>query len=386
MRNNFFCAISLCFALCLLPYLCPAASEENEAKPPEKSFTVVEEVWRTPYKSQGKTGTCWSFSTTSFLESEAHRLGRGDLELSPMFTVYHVYLEKAQRDARMHGSGVFKQGGLPHDVVYIMREHGAVPRSDYTGLLQGEENHNHREMYEILRGIQVAVIKAGEKGNLSGKWVGGDLQSRWLEDMRDVLENHLGPIPETINYKGRKMTPKQFADEVLALPFDDYIEVTSYSHLPLYGTGELTLTDNWLHYDNYYNVKLDDFVRTIDHALENGYSLVFDLHTTKALYESCKGYAELDPDLEKSTIDQDTRDTMLENWSTKDQHLVHGVGLAKDETGKRFYYTKDSVGPEQGPYKSIEYLSENFIRAKALFIMVHKDGLPKDVKKKLGIK
>ncbi|NIM20325.1 MAG: hypothetical protein GTO51_08860 [Candidatus Latescibacteria bacterium] len=377
--------VTLCLLLCSIAYSDAGTAVQEQEQAPKKEFTIIKEVWRTPYKSQGKTGTCWSFSTTSLLESEAYRLGRGELELSQIYIAYHAYLEKAQRNVRMHGHGVFKQGGLPHDVIHIMKKYGTVRLTDYSGLLPGDAAHNHREMYKLLNGVMKSVVEVGKGENLSSKWIDGKLSSRWLDDMKDILDNHTGPVPKSIQYKGRKMTPKEFADEVLALPYDDYIEVTSYSFLPLYGTGELTIQDNWLHYSNYYNVKIDQFIGIIDHALENGFSLVFDLHTTTELYKSKKGYCELEPELEAGVIDQDARDTMLENWRTFDQHLVHGVGIAKDEKGKKFYFTKDSVGPEDGPYKSLEYFSENYIRAKALFIMVHKDGLPRDIRKKLGI-
>jgi bleomycin hydrolase len=361
----------------------PGGAQETEQAP--KQFTVLKEVWRTPYKPQGKTGMCWAFSTTSFLESELKRLGRGEFELSQAFTAYHAYLEKSRRYVRRQGGDVFGQGGLPHDVIHVMRNYGAVPLAQYTGLVPGREKHDHNELFAILNGLVRAVVKMGEEGNLSGTWTGGRVQSAWMDDFRDVLDNHLGAPPATVTFKGRSLTPRQFADDVLAIPFDDYVEVTSYSYLPRYGAGELALHDNWLHFDRYYNVPLDDYIRLIDSALENGFSMVFDLHTTPELYKSRLGYAELSSDLEGSTVNQDARDTMLEDWQTTDVHLVHCVGLAEDDSGKRFYRIKDSWGADEGPYEDLEYLSENFVRAKALFIMIHKDGLPKDLRKKLGI-
>jgi bleomycin hydrolase len=378
---------SLLFSLIILLIALSTAiaSDKDKSEQPDKQFKIVKEVWRTPYKSQGKTGTCWSFSTTSFLESEAHRLGRGEFELSQMFIAYYAYLEKAQRNARRHGKGVFAQGGLPHDVIYIIDKYGTVPLSDYSGLPRGEERHNHREMFKILRGVMKSVIDSGEDRDLTSEWIDGTLHSKWLDSMGDIMGNHLGVIPQTIQYNGSEMTPVQFSSDVLDLPLDDYIEITSYSYLPLFGSGELYLSDNWLHYDDYYNLPIDDFIRCFDYALDNGFSLVLDLSITNAHYTSKKGYCELDPELENGVIDQNARDTMLENWKTVDQHLEHCVGLAKDEDGKKFYYVKDSVGPEDGSYKSLEYFSENFLRAKCLFFMVHKDGVPDDIRKRLGL-
>jgi len=361
------------------------AAAQKEKNAPGKKFEIIEEVWRTPFKSQGETGTCWSFSTISFLESEAHRLGRGDFELSQMFIAYRAYLEKALRNERLHGKGVFAQGGLSHDVIYIIGKYGAVPLADYTGLLPGRERHNHREMFKMLNGIMNSAVDSGEDHVLSSEWIDGKLHSEWLEDMDDVLKNHMGTIPEMIAYGGREMTPKEFADDVLDLPLEDYIEVTSYSYLPFNGKGELLLPDNWLHHDDYYNVRIDDFIRILDYAVSNGYSLVLDLHIINEHYTSKKGYCELDGDMENGVIDQDARDTMLENWKTVDQHLEHCIGLARDEDGKKFYYVKDSVDAADDSYKPLEYFSENFLRAKCLFVMVHKDGVPEDIREKLGL-
>ncbi|MFH1754784.1 MAG: C1 family peptidase, partial [Candidatus Latescibacterota bacterium] len=158
----------LILSLVVLPEV--HASAKNKRNISTKRFKIVHEVWRTPYKSQGRTGTCWSFSTTSFLESEAHRLGRGDFELSQMFAAYHAYLEKAQRYARMHGSGVFAQGGLPHDVIYLIDKYGTVPLSHYSGLPAGDDRHNHREMFKILKGVMSSVIQSGDDLDLSSKW------------------------------------------------------------------------------------------------------------------------------------------------------------------------------------------------------------------------
>ncbi len=374
--------VLLCLALCFHCFFCCPAIGQVEEESPPKTFTVVTEVWRTPFKHQYRSNACWSFSTALFLESETHRLGKGEFELSQMFIAYYAFLEKAQVYARMHGEGVFHAGGVAHDAVYIVKKYGVVPLRDYSGQLEAEQNH--REMQKILKGIMDSVIELGENGNLSSSWIDGELHSRWLDDVRDVLDNHMGPVPETIEYNGRVMTPKQFAGEVLALPYDDYIEVTSYSFLPFYSSGALTIADNWLRYDGFYNVTIDDYIRILDYAFENGFSVVFDIHVTRELYASHQGYAGIDPDLEEDIIDQDARDTMLEDWSTFDQHLVHGVGIARDNDGERFYMTKDSVD-EEGKYRPIDYLSENFVRAKALFFMIHKDGLPKDIRRKLGV-
>lgn len=190
-------------------------------------------------------------------------------------------------------------------------------------------------------------------------------------------------------YNNNTYTPHQFADEVLNLPLNDYIEITSYSLFPFYSSEEFLLPDNWIHYNKFYNVPLNDFMRIIDNSLGNGISLCADLHLTLDEIENEKEYL-LGHDEEKGTqITQIDRDVMLDNWRTEDVHLEHMIGIAEDEEGKKFYKAKDSIGSEggnTGPDYNKEYLSENFVKSRVLFIMVHKDGLPADIAAKLGVK
>jgi len=348
-------------------------------QPAAKQFTVVKELWRTPAKSQGFSNTCWCFSTTSFLESEIHRRGRGDFELSQMFTVYQAYQEKALRYVRRQGKDQFGMGGLAHDVLYLMRQHGVVPRSDYTGLPAGAPDYDQRELFRGLSGILDGLIKGR---TVDMRWQGDRLQSKWSESFRGMLEAYLGKPPAEVRYQGKTLSPRQFADEVLAIPHDDYVEITSYSQWPFYRQGELLLADNWLHYSRFYNVPLDEYIQIIDHALANGFSLVFDLHLIPGAYSDKKGYGSLPADENGSLISQDVRDTWLESWETYDDHLEHAVGTARDEQGKKYYLLKDSVNINDKPF---QYISENYVRGKALFFMVHKDGVPQAIRRKLGL-
>jgi len=348
-------------------------------QPSAKQFTVVKELWRTPAKSQGSSNTCWCFSTTSFLESEAHRRNRGDFELSQMFTVYQAYQEKALRYVRRQGKDQFGMGGLAHDVLYLMRRHGAVPRSDYLGLPAGAADYDQRELFRGLTGILDGVMRGK---SLDMKWQGDRLDSKWSDSLRGMLEAYVGKPPCEVRHQGKSLSPRQFADDVLAIPYEEYIEVTSYSQWPFYQQGELLLADNWLHYDRYYNVPLDEFMQIIDHALANGFSLVFDLHLIPGAYSDKKGYGSLPADENGSVISQDVRNTWLESWETYDDHLEHAVGTARDEQGKKYYLLKDSVNINDKPF---QYVSENYVRGKVLFFMVHKDALPPAIRQKLGL-
>lgn len=381
--------------LILFPLVYAAPGQEKRPKTQgaetedAKIFQVVKEVWATPFKPQDYTGTCWSFSTTSFLESEAHRLRRGDFELSQMHSVYYAYIEKALRRVRSHGNNPFRGSGLAHDVLYVIGKYGVVPLSVYPGVPDDTLVHDHREMDKALAGMLDGIIAAGDVTPLSGRWVDGQFQGQWFDAFRSVLNAYLGKPPEMFAFNGRDISPQQFAREVLNLSLDDYIEVTSYSQLPFYATGELILPDNWMHYNRFHNVPLDDFVRIADYALENGFSMAFDLHRTSDEGKSTKGYALGYEETTGALITQDRRDSLLESWRIEDSHLEHAVGIARDAQGKKFYKAKDSMGSvddSKWPFHNVEYFSEGFLRSRVLFILVHKDGLPADVRVKLGIR
>lgn len=60
-------------------------------------FTTVASQKATPVKNQASTGTCWCFATTSFMESELLRMGKGEYDLSEMFIVRQKYLNPIGR-------------------------------------------------------------------------------------------------------------------------------------------------------------------------------------------------------------------------------------------------------------------------------------------------
>ncbi len=366
-----FTAIACLFAV---PSLAQTRPEKQSLD--DKEFTIIKDVWRTPAKSQGRTGTCWCFSTTSFLESEAYRLGRGEFNLSEIHTVYYAYPEKADRFIRMHGNNTAGQGGLSHDVFYIAGKYGLVRKADYDGFLpDAEKTHNHSEMYSAFKGLIDGIVDNSRSRP----------SYNWPNALKGILNAYIGAVPEKINYNGAEMTPKQFADDVLNLPLDDYVEITSYSYMPCCKKGELLIPDNWMHYDDFYNVPIDAYIKIIDHALSNGYSVVFDLDVGAPTFNSSVGQAFVEEDKNGGVVDQKQRDVLFDSWGTQDHHLEHAVGIAKDEKGATWYLVKDSGGTERGPFEGHEYFSENFVRAKVLFIVLHKDGIPADIKARLGI-
>ncbi|NLX80273.1 MAG: aminopeptidase, partial [Proteiniphilum sp.] len=116
------------------------------------TFTVVKENPITSIKNQANSGTCWSFSGLSMIESEIIRMGKGSHDLSEMYIVRRNYEDQADKFVRLHGILNFSAGGSFADVVETLDDYGLVPDAAYTGLIHGQENHNHGEMDKALSG------------------------------------------------------------------------------------------------------------------------------------------------------------------------------------------------------------------------------------------
>ncbi len=350
-----------------------------------KKITVIKENWVSPYKSQDETSFCAIFSDISFIESELHRLGRGDFELSTMYAAYNLYVEKAHRSIRLRGQVDYNfDGYFNYDAFEMIKKYGIVPLSDYTGLLGTQTEHNHyifyKDMYNHLR----IVEKDGKEGNLNSQWKDGKLESPWLENFKEILDINMGELPATIMYNQKAMTPREFSNSILQIPFDDYIKITSYSYLEFYKPGELLVSGNWLHKDDFYNIRLDEYIQLIDYALNNGYTLTGDFHITEEDYLGDIGYADFQIDSLDTTINQDARDNLYENWKTTDVHNVQIIGIAKNERGNKYYKIKDSASKKTFP-TSPEYFSENYFRARVLSVLLHKDGIPPGINNKLEL-
>jgi len=381
----------------LLPalLLLPAWTIEAGAKKPAREpyvFKKILELAHTPVKNQARTGTCWSFATVSFLESELIRLGKGEFDLSEMFIVRHTYPLKAASYIRRHGLTNFSQGGQSHDVIDVIKIHGLVPESVYSGMVVDEKRHNHGEMAAVLKALLDAVLQKR----------GGRLSQVWPQALEQLLDIYLGPAPESFTYQNRSITPRRFADEILNLDLEAYIELTSYSHHPFYQRVHLEIPDNWSFYDGYYNLPLDEFQAIIDHALENGFTVAWDGDVSERFFSSQKGYAivperdwedlsraeqeaEIVSPVPEKQVDQEMRESSFADFSTTDDHLMHIVGTARDQTGNLFYLAKNSGGTDR-KHQGYVYMSVPYVRLKTVAVMVHKDALPEAIATKLGLR
>ena len=365
------------------------ATAQDEQKAPEGyKFTDTKTVQTVPITNQYRSGTCWCFSTISFLEEEILRAGGPQVKLSEMWVVRNIYFEKAVKYVRLHGSLNFAVGGAAHDVTHAIEQYGIVPQEVYKGLNYGTELPEFGEIDEVLKAYVDAILK-----NKNGK-----LTPAWQDGLNAILDAYFGPRPETFTYEGKEYTPKSFA-ESLPIKMSDYIEFGSFTHHPFYKPFVIEVPDNWDH-ELLYNLPLDDMMAVIDNALNNGYTVCWDGDVSEQGYVFMPtGVAVLpaDPRTDMQTIaasssiieeveyvDQAMRQAGFESFTTTDDHLEHITGIATDPAGTRYYITKNSWG-ERGPFGGYHYMSEKYVRAKTVSILVHKDAIPSDIKAKMGL-
>jgi len=341
-------------------------------------FKTEKKVSCTEVKNQARTGTCWSFATASFLESELIRMGKKDVNLSEMFIVRNIYKDKANNYILRQGKANFSQGSLAHDLIRMADRHGLITESAYSGLLEGETRHDHSEMERGLKGFLDGVRKSKL------------LSPKWKVAFDGILDAYIGAVPAQFDYMGKEMTPLTFAEDS-GLNTEDYISITSFTHHPFYEEFILEIPDNYSN-GSFYNVPLDEMMSIIDYAILAGYSISWDGDVSEKGFSAKNGIAVLDQDLSREdlftkpgkevVVTQENRQENFESYSTTDDHLMHIVGIALDQNGTKYYITKNSWG-EISDYKGYLYMSEAFLKMKTVSIMIHKDGLPKASSKKL---
>jgi len=344
-------------------------------------FTMLSDCHCTTIKNQQNTGTCWSFATSSFLESELLRMGKPDYDLSEMYFVRTSYQQKAKNYILRQGKAQFGQGGLAHDVINAFKTGGAIPESVYSGKLPGDYMYDHSEMEPALSGLLSVFVKQKRPS------------PKWLNGFTGLMDAYMGDAPEEFEYKGKKYTTRSFAEELGINP-SDYVSFTSYSHHPFYSSFVLEIPDNWSN-GSYYNVTEEDLVAIAEYAIDKGYSVAWDGDVSERGFSGSKGVAVLPvdakrPDLftepgEEISVTQELRQETFENYSTTDDHLMHITGIAKDQNSTRYYYVKNSWG-ENSPNQGYVYMSEPYFRLKTVALMVNKNAVPAALRKKLGIK
>lgn len=365
--------------------------KNNHSENPDFKFTIIKENGATSVKDQGSSGTCWSYSGNSFLESEMIRMGKQPIDLAEIFTARMSYHDKAKLYVLNNGTGItWGEGGALHDVINMFRKYGIVPQETYTGLVNGQTRNNFAEMSEVIK----------EMLNVYAKNPSKKLSANWLDNIDSMLDAYLGKIPETFTYNNKKYTPKTFAKEVVGINPDDYVEISSYKDYPYYKPFVLPVPDNWSH-DRVWNVPMEELTTIIDYAIKNGYTVGWATDVSEPYFSYKNGIAYV-PNINLNNIDtetkanlfngpkpdkvitEDMRQDALNNLTTTDDHGMQITGLAKDQTGKEYYIVKNSWG-STNDYKGYLYATKPYVQFKSTAILVHKDGIPKDILKKLKV-
>ena len=366
-------------------------------------FTTVKENPISSIKNQNRSSTCWSYSTLSFIEAELMRMGKGEQDFSEMFVVYHTMIDRAVNYVRLHGDASFSPGGSFYDVMYCWKNYGIVPDALMpAGKMYGDTLANHTDL-DAATEAYVDVI-ANSKGSKISKL--------WKQPLEAIYDTYLGELPKEFTVNGKKYTPKTYA-ESFGLNPDDYVSLTSYTHHLFYEKFSLEIQDNWRGGLSY-NLPIEELMEVMRNAINTGYTFAWGSDVSEEGFTR-DGIAVM-PDVERGaeltgsdmahwlglskadrraeltskplpeiTVTQEMRQIAFDNWETTDDHGMVIYGIAKDQNGKPYFMMKNSWG-KTGKYKGLWYVSEAFAAYKTMNILVHKNAIPKDIQKKLGLK
>lgn len=365
-------------------------------------FSTVKENPITSVKNQNRSSTCWSFSALGFLESELLRMNKGEYDFSEMFVVHKTMEDRGINYVRYHGDSSFSPGGSFYDILYCMKKYGLVPQEVMPGIMYGDSLPVHNE----LDAVAGAYVNAIAKGNFS------KLTPVWKKGLSAIYDTYLGVCPEKFTYKGKEYTPQSFV-ESLGLKAEDYVSLTSYTHHPFYTQFSIEIQDNWRNALSY-NLPINELMEVMDNAIRKGYTFAWGSDVSEqgftrdgiaVMPDASKGAELTGSDMARWTgltaadkrkeltskplpeieVTQEMRQEAFDNWETTDDHGMVIYGIAKDQNGKEYFMVKNSWG-EAGKYKGIWYASKAFVAYKTMNIVVHKDALPKEIAKKLGIR
>ncbi len=378
-----------------------ASAQQPAQKAPEYEFTVIKENPITSIKNQYRSGTCWCYSALSFIESEILRTKGQEVDLSEMFVVGKSYKDRAIKYVRLDGHLNLAAGSSFGDVLHVIDDYGIIPQDVYSGFNYGTEMPEQSELDAAIKGYTDAIAK-----NPNSK-----LTTAWKNGLQGILDAYFGEVPEKFTVNGVEHTPESYRD-ALGINYDDYVNLTSFTHHPFYEPFIIEVCDN-LRWDTAYNLPIDEMMEVMYSAIENGYTIAWGSDVSENGFTR-DGLAVM-PDVEKKAtagsdqerwvgkaadqpaeevkaelpkemvITQEMRQDAYDRKTTTDDHGMHIYGVAKDQNGTKYFMVKNSWG-ETGKYKGIWYASDSFVKYKTLNVVVHKDALPKDIKKKLGIK
>ena len=327
--------------------------------------------WYNDPVSQGRTGTCWCFSTTSYFESEIFRLNGMKIKLSEMYTVYYEYVEKAYRFIEERGNSEFEEGSEANAVPRIWKMYGIVPVEAYTGMMPRQKFHDHKDMIKEMK----TYLE-----NLKATYTWDEEEA--VKVIQAILDHYMGEPPTEFYFEGTKYSPMEFLNNYLKLKLDDYVDILSYMQKPYYQQVEYEVEDNWWHSKDYYNVPLNVFVEALKNNIRNGYTMTIGGDVSEAGYDAWHKVAVVPTfDIPSEYIDESARQFRFSNKTTTDDHGIHLVGYM-EMNGKDWYLIKDSgSGSRNTGDRGFYFYEEDYIKLKIMDFMVHKDAVENILKK-----
>lgn len=346
------------------------------------NFTNIVDIEASSVKSQGNTGTCWSFSTSSFIESEIFRLTGKQVDISEMYTVRNTYDDKAWAYVMRQGKIQFSEGGLGHDVINSIRDNGLVPEIAFSGIKFDDKVYNHKKIIPTIK----VVLDSFIKNDVNSKY------PNWKKEVSLILDKEIGKTPLKFTFENEQYTPQSFA-KAMKIDAVNYVTLTSFTQVPFYTDFVLNIPDNFSN-GSMYNVPVDELVSVTNEALKKGYTIELDVDVSEKTFSSKYGVAILpknNSDIKKSLteivvekkVSQKYRQQEFENYNTTDDHLMHIVGIVKDQKNNKYYKVKNSWGSSSKRVgnNGYIYMSIPYFKSKAISVLVHKKALPKKIRK-----
>jgi bleomycin hydrolase len=329
-----------------------------------KAASEFTQVWHQEPKNQGNTGTCWSWSATSFFESEIYRIHKKEIKLSPIYSAYWEYIEKAKRFVSERGDSEFGEGSEANALKRLWKKYGVVPEEVYSGMLAGQKVHDHSKMYKEMREY-LKTVKSSNAWN----------ETEVVNTITAILNHYIGAPPQNFTWQGKDYTPLTFFNNVVNLKLDDYTDVISLMQEPYYKKILYNVPDNWWFDSSYINVPLNTYMSAVKNAISKGYSVCLGGDVSEAGLESHAKAAIIPTfDIPSEYIDENARQFRFLNGTTTDDHGVHLVGYL-EKNGKTWFLIKDSgSGAFNTGDKGYIFYHEDYVKLKMVDCMMHKDA------------
>ncbi|MBL4651561.1 MAG: hypothetical protein JKY53_01680 [Flavobacteriales bacterium] len=330
-----------------------------------KSKDEFTTAWCNDPISQGSTGTCWCFSTSSYFESEVFRLSQKQVKLSELYTVYWEYIEKAKYFIQTRGSSEFPEGSETNAVTRMMKKYGAMPWDAYNGLEEGQVFHDHSKLFDEMTAY-LATVKRDNNWN----------EEVTIGTIKSILNHHIGTPPTSFKVEGKEMTPLQYLSDELKLDMDNYVNFMSLLEAPFYTKAEYDVPDNWWNSADYNNVPLSDFIEILKTSVKQGYSIAIGGDVSETGYSASNDVAMIPTyDIPSEYINDEARQMRFTNGSTTDDHAIHLIGYKETKDDFWFLIKDSGSGARNGKNEGYYFYHEDFVKLKTMNFTIHKDAV-----------